>query len=157
MGVRLVTSGGSVVEPAVINMAASGVIKPNSVVDLSRTSGLGVTPSSSSSTTTQLFGVAHDYVQGASDVSVRVTKFTDNQIWEIDCVNAASTAQVGLRHVLNNHLELRNTASDLGAGNAHTAVFRALYMVGSTSGSGKLVGYFRTQEAPVSTSDTTFV
>lgn len=156
MGVRLISNGGSVVDPAFINIAGSGVVKVNSVVDLSRTGGLGVTPSSSSSTTTMIFGVCQDYAQGVSDVSVKVIPFNTDQIWEIDCVNAASTAQVGLRHVLNNHLELRNTASDLGAGNENTAVFVALYMVGSASGSGKLAGYFRRNVSPMPLNSTTF-
>lgn len=149
MAFRLVSSKGSVSDAAVINIYASGVVKNGSVVEFSRTGGEGVAPASSSSTTTNIFGVALDYAQGKSDVQVRVVPFVDGQLWEADCVNAASTAQIGLRHVLDDHLFVRNTATDLGAGNVFTAVFRAVAMTGSTSGSGKLIGYFRTQEAPV--------
>lgn len=156
MSVRLVTNAGNVIEPAAISMLASGTIKPGSVVEFSRTGGAGVGPASSSSTTTNVFGVGLDYAQGASDIMVRVLPFVQGQLYEIDCVNAASTAQIGLRHVLDDHLNLRNTATDLGAGNVHTAIFRAVAMTGSTSGSGKLIGYFRTQESPVPGSMTTF-
>lgn len=156
MSVRLVTNAGNVIEPAAISMLASGTIKPGSVVEFSRTGGAGVGPASSSSTTTNVFGVGLDYAQGASDIMVRVFPFVQGQLYEIDCVNAASTAQIGLRHVLDDHLNLRNTATDLGAGNVHTAIFRAVAMTGSTSGSGKLIGYFRTQESPVPGSMTTF-
>lgn len=157
MAFRTVSNAGAVVEIAVINMAASGVVKNGSVVDFSRTGGLGVTPASASSTTTTIFGICLDYAQGVSDVNVRVIPFSSGQLWEADCVDAASTAQVGLRHVLNDHLFVRNTSTDLGAGNAHTAVFRAVAMTGLTTGSGKLIGYFRQQESPVPTTDTTFV
>lgn len=154
MAFRLVSSGGDVIEPAAVNMYASGVVKPGSVVEFSRTGGAGVGPASSSSTSTNIFGICSDYAQGASDVQVKVVPFSSGQLWEADCVNAASTAQIGLRHVLNDHLFLRNTASDLGAGNNYTAVFRAVAMTGPTTGSGKLIGYFRAIEFPVWTSTT---
>lgn len=154
MAVRLVKSGGNLTDVSAIDMAASGVVHPGGVVEFSRTGGTGVYPGSSSSTTTNIFGVAMDYAQGASDVIVKVIPFAPGQIYEIDCTDAASTAQVGLRHVLNDHLLLRNTATDMGAGNAFTAVFRAIAVTGATTGSGKLQGYFRTQEAPVFSSST---
>ena len=154
MAFRLVTSGGNVVDPAVVGIYASGVVKSGSVVEFTRTSGAGVAPASSSSSTTNIFGICMDYAQGASDVIVNVTPFSSGQLWEADCVNSASTAQIGLRHVLDSHLFVRNTATDLGAGNNFTAVFRAVAMTGLTSGSGKLIGYFRQQEAPVFSSST---
>lgn len=157
MAFRLVSSAGDTVEPAVINLYASGVVKPGSVVEFSRTGGTGVTPASSTSTGTNIFGICLDYAQGASDVKVRVVKIGPHQIWEGDCVNAASTAQIGLRHVLDDHLNLRNTAVDLGAGNTNTAVFRAIDMVGATTGSGRLLGYFRAHETPLPSSMTTFL
>lgn len=156
MAFRLVLSGGNVTDAAVINVAASGTIHPNGVVNLLSTGGQGVSPAASSSTTTMIFGVAHDYAQGASDVSVRVTPFAPGQIWEADCVNAASTAQVNLRHTLDSDLFVRNTATDYGAGNARTAVFTAIAMVGSTSGSGKLLGFFKQSHGPVGNNSTTF-
>lgn len=157
MAFRLVSSGGAVTDPAVLNMAASGVVKNGSVVEFSRTGGLGVYPASSSTTTTNIFGVALDYAQGASDVQVPVIKFTDGQVWEADCTDIATTAQIGLRHVLNDHLTVRNTATDKGAGNAHSAVFWAIGLTSGSTGSGKLLGFFRRQDAPVPTTNTTFI
>jgi len=154
MAVTLVRNAGNVIDPAFLDMPGSGVVNPNSVVDFLRVGGQGVSPSSSSSTTTTIFGVCLDYAQGVSDVTVKVIPFVPGQLWQIDCVNSATTAQIGLRHVLDDKLNLRNTASDLGAGNAFTAVFRAVAMTGLTTGSGKLIGYFRTQEAPVFQSTT---
>ena len=156
MAVRLVKNGGSVIDVAIIDMPGSGTLKNGSVVEFSRTGGLGVVPATSSSTSTNIFGVCLDYAQGASDVTVKVIPFNDGQLWEIDCVNAASTAQVGLRHVLDDHLNLRNTATDLGAGNNATAVFRAVAISSLTTGSGKLIGYFRQSEGVVYPSATTF-
>lgn len=154
MAIRLVRNGGAVLDPAVLDMPASGVVKPNSLVEFSRTGATGVFPATASSSITGILGVCLDYAQGASDVTVKVIPFTGSQLWEVDCVNAASTAQIGLRHVMDDHLNLRNTATDLGAGNPFTAVFRAVAMTGLTTGSGKLIGYFRTSEAPVFTSST---
>jgi len=148
MGIRLVQNAGNVVDPAVINMRASGTTWPNGLVEFSRTGAAGVYAGSSSSTTTNIFGVVHTYVEGASDVEVKVTPFASGQLFEVDCTDAALTAQIGLRHVMDDSLRVRNTSTDLGAGTSHTAVFRAVAMTGSTSGSGKLIGYFRTQEAP---------
>lgn len=156
MAIRLVKSGGSVVDAAVIDMHASGTIWPGSLVDFSRTGGTGVTPGLSTSTSTTIFGVCLDYVEGASDTSVKVIPIVPGQLWEVDCVAAALTAQVGLRHVMNDERLVRNTSTDLGAGNAATAVFRAVAMTGSTSGSGKLIGYFRKHEGVGYPSGTTF-
>lgn len=156
MAVRLLFSGGNVVDPTFVNVAASGVVHRNSVVDFTRTGGLGVAPASSSSTSTTIFGVCLDYAQGSSDVQVKVIPFVQGQLWEIDCVNSATTAQVGLRHVLDSNLNLRNTATDLGAGNAATAVFKAIAMKGLTTGSGILIGQFRTSEGVFFPSQTTY-
>ena len=161
MAFRLVSSGGDVNNPAVLSIRASGVIWPGSLVEFSRTGGAGAAAGSSSSTTTNIFGIALDYLQGASDVDVKVIPFAQGQIWEADCANSASTAQIGLRHALtalaaSKARILHNTATDLGAGNAHTAVFLAIALSSGTSGSGKLLGIFRTQQAPVNTSATTF-
>lgn len=150
MGFRLVSNRGTVSEPAAINMSASGVLHQGDVVDFSRTGGAGVYPASIASTVTNIFGVVKGggpnqdgYVQGASDVSVDVIPFAPGQIWEADCVNAATTAQVGLRFSLGRTRgdnALYNIATD---STTATAIFRAIAMVGSTSGSGKLLGYFR--------------
>ena len=163
MAFRLVSSGGlDIGSPAVVNMRASGVVRPGMVVEFSRTGGVGVTPGTSSSTTTNIFGVCQDYAQGASDVLVRVVPFAPGQIWEADCANSATTAQVGLRHALtavaaSEGLFVHNTGTDLGAGNAHTAIFKALALTGATTGSGKLLGIFRTQEAPIPVNSTVYL
>lgn len=149
MGFRLVSSGGSINDPVAVNMYVSGVVHPNEVVEFSRTGGAGVYPASMASTTTNIFGVCLDYAQGASDKQVRVIPFNSDQIWEADCVNAASTAQIGLRFSIGRtrgDLALYNNATDSLTG---TAIFRAIAMTGSTSGSGKLLGYFRRAEEGV--------
>lgn len=142
MSFRLVRSGGSVVDPAFVNIAGSGTLKKDQVVDLSRTGGTGVFPANLNSTSTTIFGVCLDYAQGASDVFVKVIPFVQGQLWEADCANAATTAQVGIRHTLGADTDrgvVHNTATDVSSGKG---VFRAVAMVGSTSGSGKLIGYF---------------
>lgn len=146
MAFRLVSSGGGVVEPAFINIAASGTVWPGCLVDFVRggTGGALVTQSSASSTGTMVFGVCVDYAQGASDTFVKVIPIVDDQIWEVDCANAATTAQVGNRLALsalaaNAARYIHNTATDITTG---VSQFHALAMVGSTSGSGKLLGRF---------------
>lgn len=143
MGFRLVSSLGEVGDAAMINMPASGVIHPGEVVEFSRTGGQGVYPASMNSTITNIFGVAYNYVQGASDAYVRVIPFRPGQVWEADCVTAAATIHVGSRMGLSrtrSDMALNNNATD---STTATAVFRAIAMVGSTSGSGKLLGIFR--------------
>lgn len=163
MAFRLVSSGGlDIGSPATVGMRASGVVRPGMVVEFSRTGGTGVSVATSSSTSTNIFGVCQDYAQGASDVVIRVIPFASGQIWEADCANSATTAQIGLRHALtavaaSEGLFLHNTATDLGAGNAHTAIFKALAVAGATTGSGRLLGVFRTQEAPIPVNSTVFL
>jgi len=156
MGVRLVSSGGNVSNPAFIHAYASGVINMNGLVDWDRsgTGGSLVSPSTSSSTTTMIFGVAQSGAIGASDSLVRVIPFAEGQLWEVDCANAATTAQIGLRHGLSaTRNYVHNTATDIGAAAAKatrvTGVFLALAMTGSTSGSGKLIGKFVYQHDPI--------
>ena len=154
-------SRGDVKDAAVVNMPASGTLHRNEVVEFSRTGGQGVYPASIASTVTNIFGVvsgggpnSSGYVQGASDVSVDVIPFAQGQIWEGDCVNAASTAQVGLRFSLGRTRgdnALYNIATD---STTATAIFRAIAMVGSTSGSGKLLGYFRIGDATANSAQT---
>lgn len=135
-------SAGSVHEPAVVNMFASGIVRAGGVVEFSRTGGAGVVPSGASTSFTAVFGVSLDYAQGASDVLVRVVPIVQGQLWVADCTDAASTAQIGLRHVLNaTQTEVRNTATDVTTA---AGVFRAVAMIGATTGSGKLLGYFQT-------------
>lgn len=159
MSFRLVSSGGAVTDPAVANMAASGVIHAGECVDFVRsgTGGAVVTPTTSSSTTTMVLGVSYGpYVQGASDTFVGVVLFNQSQIWEVDCANAATTAQVGLRHALSasDRGVIHNTASDVST---QTGIFTAVAMVGSTSGSGKLLGYFNRFHQLIPVNSTTFL
>lgn len=143
MAFRLVQSGGDVRDSAAINMYASGTIHPGEVVEFSRTGGAGVYPASMNSTVTNIFGVCLDYAQGASETQVRVIPFSTGQIWEADAVQAASTAQIGLRFGLGRtrgDLALYNIATDSLTA---TAIFHCIAITGSTSGSGKLLGYFR--------------
>lgn len=147
MAFRLVSSGGATVDPTVVNVAASGTVWPGSLVDsfgFTRTGGALVAASTETSTGTMVFGVCLDYVQGASDTSVRVIPINSSQIWEVDCVNSASTAQIGLRHALsalaaNKSRFIHNTATDVSTG---VSQFLALAMTGLTTGSGKLLGRF---------------
>ena len=155
MAFRLVTNSGNVVDPAVINMYASGVVKNGQAVDFLRTGGAGVAPTVSTSTTTAVFGVALDYAQGASDVQVRVLPFSNDQLWEVDCANAASTAQIGLRHALSasDRAVIHNTATDVTA----TGIFLAVAMTGLTTGSGKLIGRVISNMSPQTQNSTTFI
>lgn len=154
MAFRLVSSGGAVTDPAVVNMRASGVVWSGSVVEFSRTGGAGVNIASAASTQTMIFGVSLGYCQGASDVEVPVIPFVPGQIWEADCTDAATTAQVGLTHLLNaGAKEVRNTATEAAG---VTGVFRAIAMTGLTTGSGKLVGYFVVNPGKVGQNQTTY-
>lgn len=159
MGFRLVSSGGDVVNPAVVNLAASGVVKVNQLVDFLRsgTGGAVVGPTSSASTTTMVIGVSKGYAQGASDTAVDVILVTPHQLWEADCANAATTAQVGLRHALSasDRAVIHNSATDVST---QTGIFLALAMTGSTSGSGKLIGIIQGYNGKlIPVTDTTFL
>lgn len=140
MAFRLVSSAGGINDPVFVNVSASGVITPNTAVELALTSGVGVAPAGITTTGTILFGVALDYAQGLSDVSVKVIPFSPEQLWEVDCANAATTAQIGIRQYLSaNRGFVHNQATDAGGPNR---VFLPLAMTGSTTGSGKLLGRF---------------
>ena len=158
MGFRLVRGAGINVDPAVINLAASGVVKSNQPVDFVRsgTGGAVVAPTTSTSTSTMAFGVAKGYAQGASDTFVDVIPFAEGQLWEADCANAATTAQLGLRHALSvDRGVIHNTASDVST---QTGIFLALAMVGASTGSGKLVGVFNHYNGKlIPVTDTTFL
>lgn len=157
MPFRFVSSGGNVADLAAVNLSASGTINPGIAVDFIRGSGGAVVgPSTNSSTTTMVFGVAKGpYVQGISGASTDVYLFDSTQIWEVDCANEATTAQVGLRHALSAARGyIHNTASDVTGA---TGVFLAIAMTGSTSGSGKLLGRFVSNVVPVGQNQTTFI
>ena len=101
MGFRLVQSGGAVTDPTVINVTASGTIHNNEPVDWNRDADYLVSPTTSSSTTTMVFGMGKDYAQGESDTFVKVVPFAQGQLWEADCANAATTGQIGVRQALS--------------------------------------------------------
>lgn len=155
MSFRLVSSGGGVSDPAFVNLAASGVVSPGIALDFVRVAGQVVGPSGVSSTQTMVFGVcAGPYAQGASDVFTKVIPFESSQLWEVDCANAALTAQVGLRHTLSsNRGFIHNTSSDV---TGTTGVFLALGMTGLTTGSGKLIGRFISNIVPYGQNQTTY-
>jgi len=146
MAFRLVSSGGDVVEPAFINVAASGVVAPGFPVARIKGSGTGgaVVEGGVGVDTTQtaLFGVSLDYAQGASNTFVRVIPFTKNQLWEVDCANAVTTAQVNVaQHLSDSRGYIHNQATDVATINR---VFFPIAITGATTGSGKLIGYFYT-------------
>ena len=142
MSYRLVSSGGNVTDPAVVHVFASGVVRPGEPVEWVIGGGLGiVAPVTGVDTTgSTLFGVCLDYAQGASDTMVRVVPFASGQLWEVDCANAATTAQLGVRQYQSaSRGVIHNQATDLGSINR---VFLPLSMTGATTGSGKLIGQF---------------
>ena len=104
--------GGVIPTPVFINALASGTIQRGSIVEFSR-SNSRVEPASSNTTTTNIFGIALDYIEGASDTYTRVVPFAQGQIWEIDCTNAVTTAQLFLKHALTDSLTLNNSSTDV--------------------------------------------
>jgi hypothetical protein len=143
MPFRLISSGGNVTDPAVVNMYASGTIRPGTVVDFTRTGGQGVVPATSTSSLTTIFGVALDYAQGTSGTQVRVIPFAPGQIWEAyGCASVSSTAHIGIRHALSasDRDVLNNLTNDTTTA---AAIFRCIGITGLTTGSGSLIGYFR--------------
>lgn len=144
MAFKFVSSGGSVHEPATVMMYASGVVHPGGVVIYDASLG-NVSPASSASTTTNIFGVCLDYAQGASDTQVRVIPFVQGQLWEADCANAISTLNILIRHQLATDTVLRNVTGGTGGGTSEslaTGVFMAYAVTGLTTGSGKVIGSF---------------
>ena len=143
MAFRLVRSGGEVVEPAFVNLPGSGVINPGNLVALvaAGTGGAMVEGGVGVDTTrTAIFGVAQSYVQGASNTFVNVIPLTPAQLWEADCANAITTAQIGIKqHLSASRGYIHNQATNVDTLNR---VFMPVAMVGSTTGSGRLVGFF---------------
>ena len=157
MAFRFVRSAGSVHEPAVVNMYASGVVHTGGVVEFTKpatttTQGF-VSPAASTTTATSVFGVCLDYAQGASNVLVRVIPFVPGQIWEADCVSAISTATIGKKQQLYSDVLLNNTLYDQSS---FTGLFLIWNVTGPTSGSGKVLGEFIRSTTPVPVSSTVF-
>lgn len=144
MAFRFIKSAGSLHEPVVVDLFASGTVRPGMVVEFTRGSVTAqgfVAPASSSTTVTTIFGVCLDYAQGASDVQVRVIPIVPGQVWEADCVNAASTLSIGKKQMLygSNSVLLNNNAYDQTAA---VGVFLVWNITGPTTGSGKVIGEF---------------
>lgn len=141
MAFRLVSSNGDTSDSAMVSLPASGVINPNTAVDFVKngTGGAVVSPSGTSSTQTMVFGVGMTYVQGASDTYTNVIPFLPEQLWEVDCANAAATIQLGFRHAFS---ASRGIIHNLASDSSTTGVFLALAMSSLTTGSGKLLGRF---------------
>lgn len=158
MSFKFIRGNGVNTDPVASSLSASGVVKPNQLVDWLRngTGGAVVGPTASTSTSTMVFGVAQAYAQGASDTFVPVIALSDDQLWVADCANVATTAQLGLRHALSasDRAVIHNTASDVVL---QTGIFLALAMTGLTTGSGKLIGKFVRTEVPVAQSPTTWI
>lgn len=152
MAFRFVRSAGSVLDPAVVEMYASGVVHPGGVVEFTRpgTNPVGsqgyVAPAGSGTTATTLFGVCLDYAQGNSDTLVKVIPVVPGQMWEADCVSAISTAQIGKKQQLYSDTLLNNTLYDQSP---FTGLFLVWQVAGSTSGSGKVLGEFIRVTSPV--------
>ena len=121
-------------------MPASGVIHTNGLVIFDAAANVVSPATAANASTTSIFGVSQDYAQGASDTSVRVIPFVPGQLWEVDCVNAAATTNLLLRHQVASDLLIRNVTSI--SETASTGVFLAYLMTGLTTGSGKLIGSF---------------
>lgn len=142
MGIRLVRSAGSVHEPVVVNMPASGVIHRDGIVIFDTSANLLSAPTTTGATTTNIIGVSLDGVQGASDTYVRVITFVPGQIWEVDCVNVAATTNLFFRHQMAGDLVVRNITGASSSETFSTGIFLAYAMTGLTTGSGKLLGTF---------------
>lgn len=148
MSFRLVSSAGDVTDPVFVSMYASGVVHPGGVVDFTHGANLAqgfVTPATSSSTQTTIFGICMDYAQGASDVQVNVIPFAPGQVWEGDCINTVSTVQVGKKFSLStattperSRLLNNNSYDQSGV----TGIFFTWNISSASTGSGKLIGEF---------------
>ena len=145
MAFRLVSSGGNVNDPVLLNVRSSGTITRDAPVQLVLgTTGALVGPAGVDATRTMLFGVGLDY-RGDSvgdDYYTRVIRFTPEQLWDCDCANAATTAQIGVRQALSaSRGYIHNQATD---SDGVTRVFLPTAMIGLTTGSGRLLGHFIT-------------
>lgn len=147
MAIKLVGSAGAATSPSMLDLPASGVIWKDSVVVYDAAANV-VSMAAAGAPCTAIIGVSQKYVQGASDTFIPVILFDDSQIWEVDCVSAAATTQLLLRHILDSGVRVENISSV--SESASAGVFFALAISGSTSGSGKLLGKFlrRTQIYP---------
>lgn len=141
MGFRFIRSAGSVHEPAVVSLPASGTIHKDGIVIWdTAANAVSTSIAGTGASTTNIVGVSQDGVVGASDAYVRVIPFVQGQLWEVDCNNVIATTNLFLRHQLGSDLLVRNVTSI--SETASTGVFLAYAMTGLTTGSGKLIGTF---------------
>ena len=143
MAFRLVSSGGNVNDPAMVNVYASGTVWPGRVVQFDTAANM-VSIGASTTTSTNAIGICLDYAQGASDTMVRVIPFTQDQIWEADVQSTISTAYIFLRHQLYDSGSVNMTTYN------HTGsagIFFVYNITGATTGSGKVLGKFISSQA----------
>ena len=146
MAFRLVSSGGNVNDPAMVNMYCSGVVWPGHVVQYdTAAAGTGVSIGASTTTGTNAIGICLDYAQGASDKMVRVVPFTQDQIWEADVNATISTAYIFLRHQLYDSGSVNMTTYNHSGA---AGIFFVYNMTGAATGSGKVLGRFLVNNAP---------
>ena len=141
MAFKLIRQRGAVqVTPLFVRVLGSGTINSGSVVEFHRaTNNNRVEPASSATTYTTIFGIALDYVQGASDSYTRVIPFVPGQFWEADCANFPATAQVLIRHALTDARTINNTSTNV---NAATGVF-FIHSISRTIFASQSTGTFR--------------
>ncbi len=149
MSFKFVSGGGNVVEPTVINMPVSGVVAPGQIAVYTPAGTGGAMADAVVALTTTgstVIGVFQDYKQGASDTLAKVIKINSDQIWEVDCANTVTTAQIGIRQGLSaSRGILHNAVTNL---ETTEKMFMVTGISGSTSGSGKVLGYFINNVGP---------
>ena len=142
MAFKLVSAGGNVNDPCVVNVYASGVVHVGGVVEMATGAAGGATgycyPGASSTTTSTIFGICQDYAQGFSDTLVRVIPITPEQIWEADTTSNTSTIFVFKRHALTDDKTVANTDYDQSG---RTGVFLCLNVRGAAADK-KMLGQF---------------
>ncbi len=104
------------------------------IVDVSRTAGT-VTPSTASSTTVTIRGVAMQTVTSAA-TSLLVCLASARQKWSADYTNATNVAHNGQRMVLTDKATVNNTGTD---STSASAVWEQLATASSTRGVGRLL------------------
>lgn len=104
--------GANTATPTIVSVYASGVIFRGSVVEFSRANNR-VEPATANTTTTNILGIALDYVQGASNTMTRVIPFVPGQLWEADMTNTLATNQIFVKHALTNSATVANTSTDV--------------------------------------------
>lgn len=109
------------------------------LVDLSRTAGT-VTPSTSSSTTYTIIGVAMQTVASTATVLL-VALVTPGQRWTAAMTNATNAAHNGQRMVLTDKATVNNTGTD---STSTAAVFEQVGVVSTTRTVGRLLSGFLT-------------